>query len=85
MCKNNLHHLVSYVLILLPSLSVVFLFLFSMFISHIARYAPSQQRENNSKIQAETDAAYYSHITLQRKDNGFFRQLTQTLLIITTN
>ena len=44
-------------------MSVVFLALFSLLISHIARYAPSSQKENHPKIQTETEAAYYLHVT----------------------
>jgi len=44
-------------------MSEVFLVLFSLFISHIARYAPSSQKENHPKIQTETDAACFLHVT----------------------
>ena len=48
---------------MLPSALFVFLAIFALSFSHIARYAPSRQRKTISKIHTKSFGTYYFTIT----------------------
>ena len=41
----------------------LFLLLLSLLVSYIARYAPSSQKQNQSKIAAKNEASYFLNVT----------------------
>ena len=50
----------------------LFLPLLSLLVSYIARYAPSSQKQNQSKIAAKNEASYFLNVTYQLLLNKWF-------------